>query len=88
MKQPEVIIYTKECCPYCHAAKRLLTDKGAGFREVDVTGDSKALEEVSRRSGFGTVPQIFIGSRSIGGFRELQALDASGELARLLAGSK
>ena len=32
-----------------------------------------------------TVPQIVIGEKPIGGFRELRALDASGELAELLA---
>jgi glutaredoxin len=31
------------------------------------------------------VPQIVIGEKPIGGFRELRALDASGELAELLA---
>ena len=33
-----------------------------------------------------TIPQIFIGDESIGGWDDLSALDRSGELATLLAG--
>jgi hypothetical protein len=31
-----VEIYTSPLCGYCHAAKRLLTDKGVSFAEYDV----------------------------------------------------
>ena len=37
-------------------------------------------QEVVQRSGRRTVPQIFIGDESIGGFTELRALEQSGEL--------
>ncbi|MDE3081761.1 MAG: glutaredoxin 3, partial [Paracoccaceae bacterium] len=30
-------IYTSPTCGYCHAAKRLLTQKGAAFTEYDVS---------------------------------------------------
>jgi glutaredoxin 3 len=40
----------------------------------------------TRSGGRRTVPQIFIGSRHIGGSDELHALDAKGELDVLLAG--
>ena len=39
------------------------------------------------RSGSQSVPQIFIGEQTIGGFDELYALDQNGELDRLLDGS-
>jgi glutaredoxin 3 len=41
----------------------------------------KALRE---RTGFRTVPQIFIGDHFVGGFQELTALDSSGKLKELL----
>ncbi|NVK58991.1 MAG: glutaredoxin 3, partial [Rhodobacteraceae bacterium] len=32
-------IYTSPYCGYCHAAKRLLSSKGADFTEIDVMED-------------------------------------------------
>jgi glutaredoxin 3 len=83
---PPVTIYTTMFCSYCFAAKRLLTRKGATFTEIDVTMDpEKRREMIERAGGRWTVPQIFIGSRHIGGGDELHALDARGELDALLA---
>ena len=50
-----------------------------------MTKDQALRQEVVRRSGRRTVPQIFIGEESIGGFTELRALDVSGELEEKLA---
>ena len=38
----EIDIYTKRYCPYCIAAKRLLTYKGVTFTEIDVRNDQIA----------------------------------------------
>ncbi len=64
-----VEIYTKETCPYCHRAKALLSSK---------------REEMIKRSGRTTVPQIFIDAQHIGGCDDLYALDARGGLDPLL----
>ena len=80
-----ITIYTADYCGFCHAAKALLTRKGVPFDDVDVTDDAAARRDVARRSGQSTVPQIFIGDESIGGFTELQTLEISGELDELLA---
>jgi glutaredoxin 3 len=63
----------------------LLNKKGITFEEVDVTRDAALRQEVVRRSGRRTVPQIFIGDESIGGFVELKALSDSGALEGKLA---
>ena len=79
-------IYTTRYCPYCHAAKRLLSRKGVEFTEIDVTGDAKRRGEmVARANGRMTVPQIFIGSTHVGGYDDLAALDRAGKLDPLLA---
>lgn len=79
-------IYTTPTCPYCIAAKRLLTQKGAAFEEIGVAGDPDARRAMSARaSGRSTVPQIFIDGRHIGGCDDLYALDAEGGLDPLLA---
>ena len=77
-------VYTTQSCPYCVRAKRLLQERGLAYEEFDV-GDDAALRAriVERSGGRRTVPQIFIDDRPIGGYEELAALDASGELAAL-----
>jgi len=83
----EVTIYTTVACPYCVQAKRLLAQKGIPYTEIDVTTDAARRHEMIQASGRRTVPQIFIGERSIGGFDELYDLEQSGELDALLHGS-
>ncbi|MCA0205837.1 MAG: glutaredoxin 3 [Proteobacteria bacterium] len=82
-----VEIYTSPFCGYCHAAKRLLKQKGVTFTEIDVLDhpDRKA-EMVNRAQGGRTVPQIFIDGKHIGGSDDLHALDRRGGLDPLLAG--
>src|SRR5262245_49276896 len=81
-------IYTTRFCPYCHAAKRLLSCKGVEFTEIDVSGDPEVRSDmVARANGRMTVPQIFIGSTHVGGYDDLSALDRAGQLDPLLDGS-
>ena len=83
---PTVEIYTSPLCGYCHAAKRMLTDKGVSFAEYNVSGDAaKRQEMLSRANGRHTVPQIFIGETHVGGYDELAALERDGKLDPLLA---
>jgi glutaredoxin 3 len=80
-------MYATGWCPYCARARRLLEDKGVEFEEIDVEARPEARTEMVRRSGRRTVPQIFVGDTHVGGSDDLHALDASGGLDRLLAGS-
>lgn len=87
MAQPQIDIYTKFACPYCVRAKRLLAQKGATYREFDITlGGAKRAEMLARAPTAMTVPQIFIGATHVGGSDDLAALDRSGKLDALLAG--
>jgi glutaredoxin 3 len=84
----KVEIYTSMLCGYCHAAKRLLKDRGAQFVEYDVGCDAEKRAGMTKRaSGRTSVPQIFIGGRHIGGCDELYALDRAGKLTPLLVTS-
>ncbi len=65
-----VIIYTTASCPYCHAAKALLQKKGIHFTEIDVT-DEDDFDALVKKTGWKTVPQIFINEKLIGGYTEL-----------------
>lgn len=81
-----VEIYTTPWCPYCVAAKRLLTRKGISFEETDVSESMSARQRMTMRAnGRHTVPQVFIGGRHVGGSDELHALDRDGKLDALLS---
>lgn len=82
-----VEIYTSPLCGYCHAAKRLLTQKGVTFSEIDVLAHpDRKPEMIGRANGRHTVPQIFIGSTHVGGCDDLYELDRAGKLDTLLKG--
>ncbi|MEE2644196.1 MAG: glutaredoxin [Myxococcota bacterium] len=79
-----VKIYTLSTCGYCWMAKRLLQSYAQPFEELDVRGQPDLRRWLAEVSGQRTVPQIFIDGESIGGYRELSALDRSGRLRELL----
>jgi glutaredoxin 3 len=80
-----VEIYTTMLCPFCWRAKKLLEERGATFREVDVMCDGGLRTEMRQRAGGRTsVPQIFINGQHVGGCDELYALDRAGKLKPLL----
>lgn len=82
----KIEIYTSPLCGFCHAAKRLLTQKGAAFDETDVSRDAnKKGEMIARANGGRTVPQIFIGDVHVGGCDDLFALERAGKLDPMLA---
>ncbi|SCZ72267.1 glutaredoxin 3 [Epibacterium ulvae] len=81
-----VEIYTSPLCGYCHAAKRLLKQKGVKFAEVDVLRSPKRKQEMIQRANGGrTVPQIFIGKDHVGGCDDLYELERAGKLDSILA---
>jgi glutaredoxin 3 len=80
----KVQIYSTDWCPYCNAAKSLLSDKGVVFEEIDVTDPALRMAMVERAHGRRTVPQIFIGERHVGGYDELAQLERRGQLDALL----
>ncbi|MEO9574347.1 MAG: glutaredoxin 3 [Tateyamaria sp.] len=81
-----VEIYTSPLCGFCHAAKRLLNEKGVEFSEVDVLKQPERKPEMIQRANGGrTVPQIFVGDIHVGGCDDLYALERAGKLDGLLA---
>ncbi len=81
---PKVIIYTTKICPYCVRAKLLLQRKEVAFEEIRIDTDLEQLRIMMERSRRRTVPQIFIDDFHVGGFDDLAALEAGGELDPLL----
>lgn len=81
----KVTIYTTGMCPYCYAAKKVLSDKGVAFEEIDVTFSPAQRREMAEKAGRTSVPQIWIGDTHVGGCDELMALDRAGSLDTMLA---
>jgi glutaredoxin 3 len=82
-----VVVYSTPSCPFCIRAKRLLEARHVPYDEIDVAEDDVLREDLVRRTGRRTVPQIFIDGESIGGFEELAALDGVDGLAALAEGA-
>jgi len=82
-------MYLTAACPYCQAAQRLLENKGVrDIEKVRVDLEPARREEMARRSGSSTVPQIWVGERHVGGCDELYALERDGALDGLLETAK
>jgi len=83
---PAVRMYCTAVCPYCQMAERLLNRKGVNeIEKIRVDLDPAQRNHMMQITGRRTVPQIYIGERHVGGFDDLSALEAAGELDALLA---
>lgn len=80
-----VTLYTTQPCGFCRQAKTLLESRGVSYREVNLAKDPQGRADLVALTGQMTFPQILIGRRSIGGFRELLEADRDGVLDALLA---
>jgi thioredoxin reductase (NADPH) len=85
---PAITIYSKQTCPYCEQAKRLLASKGQRWTEIDIEVEPGRREEMIERTGRRTVPQIYIGDRHVGGCDDLYDLEQTGELDAILGLAK
>jgi glutaredoxin 3 len=81
----EIIVYTTEPCGFCRQAKALLQSRGVEYREINLAKDAEGRADLVAQTGQMTFPQVVVGERSIGGFRELLMADRSGQLQSLLA---
>lgn len=90
--QHPVVLFSLSWCAYCKSAKRLLEQMGVPYQlyEID-TGEflnprlqhqiRARLQELTHSS---TLPQIFVGAESIGGYTETYSAMKSGHLSEIL----
>ena len=80
-KQYKILIYTSNNCAFCNSAKELFNKKKLKFEEINISQNNNLKEEmIKKTNGLMTVPQIFINSIHIGGFKELNKLNSSKKL--------
>ena len=80
-----VTLYTTEPCGFCRQAKALLQARGVEYDEVNLAKNPEGRTDLVALTGQMTFPQIVVGRRAIGGFRELLEADRAGTLENLLA---
>ncbi len=81
---PDVKVYVKDPCAYCVRAIRLLEELKIPYEEIDLTGQDDKIQKIKNETGWRTVPIIMIHGKLIGGYNDLKALAASGELNELI----
>jgi glutaredoxin len=82
--QMSVKIYTTGWCLPCKNAKKLLSDKGVSYEELNIEELGITRNDLYDLTSGRTVPQIIINGNPIGGFKDLFTLHQSGDLDRLL----
>jgi glutaredoxin 3 len=80
-----ITMYTTDPCGFCRQAKALLASRGFEYEEINLAKDPEGRAALVERTGQMTFPQVVVGERSIGGFRELLEADRDGTLRDILA---
>ncbi len=89
-----VVVFSKTYCPYCKKAKAALKEAGAkvdGYPgafviELDIREDGPAIQAyLAQKTGRTSVPNVFIGGKTVGGGDDTVALAKSGVLPQMIA---
>jgi len=68
------IIYSKDFCPYCVMAKKLLDEKSLTYREINISHSNspeEVLAEIASLTTRKTFPQIVLNGKHVGGYDDL-----------------
>jgi len=65
---PRIIVFSTPGCGWCRKVKSYLKEKGFRYRDIDISRDQKAAQDVQRKTGQTSVPVILINNRPIVGF--------------------
>ncbi len=76
----DVTIFSREGCPFCASAKRMLGEAGLDYEELLLNRDfsESTIRAISSHS---TVPQVFINGSLVGGSEDLEKYLASSKAA-------
>lgn len=66
------IVWSKDQCPYCDQAKRLLDSQGITYEERNVSREWTKKQLLEVVPGARTLPQIFLDGELVGGFTQLK----------------
>jgi len=80
----KITMYTTKMCPSCDFAKMLLDRLGYEYETIEI--DNFGLQELSKKTGLRSIPQVFVGETFIGGFDDLGRASNDGTLNKLVKG--
>ncbi len=64
----QVTVYSTTACPYCIRVKQFLRDNKITYKDIDVSSDQQAADEMVKKSGQMGVPVLDIDGEVIVGF--------------------
>ncbi|MCL5277019.1 MAG: NrdH-redoxin [Deltaproteobacteria bacterium] len=70
LKQPQVVVFTTPTCSWCKKTKQYLIEHRIRFKEVDISRDQQAAQDLVRRTNQMGVPVTLINSRPVIGFNK------------------
>ena len=76
----EIKVYSTTWCQSCVHAKRLLSDRGLEYEEINIDEKGWSRDDLFELTGGRTVPQIVIDEKPVGGYNDLVQLDRAGDL--------
>lgn len=87
MKQiAKIKMVKKDPCPYCDRAMNFFNAKGVEVEIVDLTHNLDQLQVWKEKTGWQTVPMIFINDELVGGYNDIKALDEDGQFDQKVFG--
>ncbi|GLI62777.1 hypothetical protein VaNZ11_005523 [Volvox africanus] len=88
LSRAHVAVMSIPACPYCKRAKEALNTAGIPYVDINVDSDQSLRQLVREITGKRTVPQIFLGGRSVGGCDDILAQLADGSFMQQLTEAK
>ena len=67
-----IYVYGRPDCTFCDQAKELLDETGLDYQYIDIK-EHTAARDMMRMRGHATVPQVYNGDISIGGYTDMKA---------------
>lgn len=91
--QHPVTLFSLSWCSYCRAARQLLEQLGIPYRVFELDRgefleprlQSEVRTRLQQLTNSSTLPQLFIGGESLGGYTDTVAARGNGKLAAVLA---
>tara|TARA_B100001057_G_scaffold439346_1_gene472460 strand:+ start:720 stop:980 length:261 start_codon:yes stop_codon:yes gene_type:complete len=80
----KIVMYSSLLCPYCSAAKVLLSKLKLQYEEILIDNKPEVKEQMIKKSKRQTVPQIFFGTKHIGGYDDFEEKYKNGEIFKLI----
>lgn len=80
----KVVVWTFKTCPFCIKAKALLDRLEVDYDEVMIPFGDNRLNELEKKTGCSTLPQIFVDDVFIGDCSKIHELHEQGELIKLV----